>query len=422
VTSSRTRRPFVAHPRHPLTGKQIRVSAPTPRKLEQRLAYLDDLREARRLGTRSDEEIAKDLEHLGKSPDRTLGRAARAYMERSTLAPNTRSTVSRLLSTHLRELAPMNLYALDARRLGKWIDKLRPQLTVSTIGVVWRMLRAIVRHAAEKGWIDHVPWGLWRPTLRAGDVGPSPRPPREAARDPRELRALLEAADKHDAERASSWEPNAREPVACLAAKIAAAAMLGLRKRELGGLEWHDVDAGAELVSIVRQADGRPTKHRRVDVVRALPELFARLEQHRARLEARGMYAPGGPVFPCPWKSEPGAPAHFPADAEVLTIYEFRAVVVRAGLPHPERWSPHSLRDSFVTLENEGAAGDLAAVRERSRHASIGSLVRYLRARSREPAAPRMVLPPAAPSPPALPPAPPPSSSRPVGRGGRRRP
>jgi hypothetical protein len=57
------------------------------------------------------------------------------------------------------------------------------------------------------------------------------------------------------------------------------------------------------------------------------------------------------------------------------------------GLPHAERWTPHSLRDTFVTLEAEGAAGDLAAVAERSRHASID-----LRARTREPAPPRMLL------------------------------
>ena len=98
---------------------------------------------------------------------------------------------------------------------------------------------------------------------------------------------------------------------------------------------------------------------------------------------------PAGPVFPWPhaarWPDHYVAP--YPPRAEVLTTTALRRAVARAGLPNPARWTPHSLRDSFVTLEAAAAGGDLSRVAPRSRHRSMGSLVRYLRALERGPAA-----------------------------------
>jgi hypothetical protein len=48
---TRPARTFVAHPRHPLTGKQFTLRARTKRELEAYLAHLDKLREGLRLGT-----------------------------------------------------------------------------------------------------------------------------------------------------------------------------------------------------------------------------------------------------------------------------------------------------------------------------------------------------------------------------------
>jgi integrase len=383
---TRPPRTFVAHPRHPLTGKQFTLRARTKRELEAYLAHLDKLREGLRLGTLTDHEVAHTLRRLRKHGRRTLEQAARAYMERPHLSPNTRRRVASNLATHLRELASLPLEALEAPRLAAWLERCGRSLTGGTLTVLWRTLRAVMRFALERGWIDRCPWGSWRPTLRGKA---SSRLPREAARHAGELRALLDAARELDELAAR------REPLACSAVKIAAAAFLGLRAGELAGLRWSDVDAAAGVVAIVRQGGdggGRATKARRVDVIAAVSELFEALEDWRLYLEQVLLYAPEGPVFPCAWRSVEGRPLPYLERAEVLTRAELRAAVERAGLPHAERWTPHSLRDTFVTLEAEGAAGDLAAVAERSRHASIGSLVRYLRARTREPAPPRMLL------------------------------
>jgi integrase len=384
-------RTFHADPRHPLTGKQFRIRARTERELHAYLAHLDRIREGLKLGTMTEQEAARILERVSgrRKRGKTLEEAAQAYMQRPHLSPNTRRRVASTLSIHMRELSPLSLEELKAPRVAAWTAARGRHVSVSTLRVLWWTLRSIVRYAIERGWIDRSPWSIWRPDIRGKG---SDRLPREAARHAGELRALLAAAGELDA------LPQVDGVFACSRVKIATAALLGLRAGELAGLRWSDVDVRAQVVAIVRQGEGRATKARRVDVVSAVPELFAVLEDWRVLLEQIELFAPEGPIFPCWWRSQEGKPLPYLERAEVLTRAELRAAVVRAGLPHPERWTPHSLRDTFVTLEAAGAGGDLAAVRERSRHASIGSLVRYLRAATREPAPPRMLL--EAPAPP----------------------
>jgi integrase len=396
-------RRFRAWPRHPLTGRQFTVSAGSERELAALLHHLDTLREGRRLGTISDEDVADKLRRVRRAPRVTFERAARAYIERPSLAPNTRRRVESFLATHGAELAPLSLESLTAPRMTAWIEGLeRTELESSTIGTHWRLVRAIIRYALERGWIERSPWGSWRPTLR----GASGRPPREAARHTGELLELLEAAATLDrrAHRGGRF--------ACSEAKIGAAALLGLRQGELRGLRWPDVDEGALAVRIARQDEGRPTKgaqltrqgaRRRLDVVRAVPQLFFLLVQHRGYLASLDLYDDRGPVFPCAWRSSPGEVRPYLEGARVLHERELRAAVRLAGLPNPERWTPHSLRDSFVTLEAAAEGGkDFAGLKERTRHASDAGLLRYLRARTREPPPPRMLL--EAPQVPALPP------------------
>jgi integrase len=377
----RAPRAYVAHPRHPLTGKQFTLRARTARELESYLAHLDKVREDLRLGIMSEADVSRVLSRLGRTDEpKTFADAAKAYMERPHLSPNTRRRVKSNLAVHLHEIAGLPLTALTAPRVSALLEHASRTLTGGTVSLLWWTIRAIVRYATERGWISYSPWASWRPTIRGK---PSTRLPREAARHAGELRALIDAAGVIDASTGA---------LECLRVKIAVAAFLGLRAGELAGLRWSDIDAPLGVVAIARQGEGRVTKTRRVDVIAAVSELFTILEDWRVLLEQHLLFEPHGPVFPCAWRSTEGAPRPYLERAEVLTAAELRAAVARAGLPHPERWSPHSLRDTFVTLEAQGAAGDLAAVAERSRHASIGSLVRYLRARTREPAPPRMVL------------------------------
>ena len=123
----------------------------------------------------------------------------------------------------------------------------------------------------------------------------------------------------------------------------------------------------------------------RVDALEGPPELFGRLLEQRTRLQHAGLYTPAGPVFPSRRTSTKGRPRK--ALRGPLSAAQLRAVVAAAGLPSPERWSPHSLRDTFVTLEQDRCAGDLRRLMDRTRHATLASLVRYVRALQR-PAAP----------------------------------
>jgi integrase len=175
-----------------------------------------------------------------------------------------------------------------------------------------------------------------------------------------------------------------------LEALIACAALLCLRQGELGGLRWSDVDFGAPLVVLVaRQWAGSALKmNARPQRIEAAEWLRAPLIRHRDRLVNVGLYLPGGPVFPVPasYRDKNGPRAY--TRGQALTSLRLRSAVNRAGLPHAGAWTAHSLRDSFVTLEVGASGGDLARVASRSRHKSLSSFVRYVRALTRDAAPP----------------------------------
>lgn len=362
-----------AHPRHPITGRRLSLTARTPAELAAYMHRLASLRTELRLGMRTTEEIDRELRHLRHGPV-VFERAALAYLARPNLAANTKKRVRSLIDKkrggHLAKLLPLPVSSLDAPTLSTWIASLESAgLHGTSIGTIWRTLRAIVRHAAEKGWIGASPWGTWRPRLR----GTAKRELREAVRSPYELVTLLDAAAAIDNENFQrTW----------LAPLIGCAALLGLRQGELAGLRWSDVeiraDGAAITVLVARQWDGKPLKGsaRPMRIEADAGILAPLLEDHRARMKMIGQWRPDGPIFP---KEKTAAYT----SGQPLTSLNLRACVRRAGLPHVASWSPHSLRDSFVTLEAIATGGDLPRVAERSRHANLTTLVRYLRARTR---------------------------------------
>jgi integrase len=367
-------RSYQAHPRHPLTGKQFTISARTPRELEAYLHRIDVLREELRLEMRTADDVDRALRRIVHGPV-TFERAALSYAAREDLAKSTSQGVLSFVSSAGSALSGRELDDLTAPVVQTWLDRMVAQGAArSSVGKCWRTLRAIVRHAALQGWIGRAPWGTARPRLR-GRVGVG----REAARDIGELTALLSSA-------------RALGPPE-LEAKIATAALLGLRQGEIAGLRWSDVDEQTMTVTIARQYVDRPTKQRKEVPLRGARELFVILAAHRESLDEMGLFSPTGPVFPDPRVSTPGDSRAY-ANGECLTTRSLRAVVKHAHLPNVPRWSPHSLRDSFVTLEARSQIhqGDLKSLAERSRHASVGSLVRYLQSASREPAPPGFEL------------------------------
>jgi integrase len=380
----------------------VRISARTPRELEAYLHTFETMRRELKIGVRTPEEVDRALRRLIHGPI-TLERATIAYARREGLAPE---TVRRLLNSWLpgpaRAIAARELDTLDAALLQQWIDRLLGQgYAGSSIATTWRTLRAVVGYAATRGWVGAAPWGAWKPRIQ-GDK----RASREAARSPEEVARLLAAAREMDDE----LRRTSRRSLCDFEARVASVVLLGLRQGELAGLRWSDLAPADEMVTVARQWDARRLpKGKKVHTLRALPELFELLEGVRRRLEALELLAPGGdgPVFPDPAVAlELSVARHhasgkrpFPLSSKML-----REAVLRAELPRPDAWTATSLRDTFATLEAAAYGSDLAGLSDRTRHASIGSLVRYLKARNRGIAAPGFQLPAASPAPPALPP------------------
>jgi len=363
---------FLSRPVHPVTGKRIEVRARTRRELEARLHHLRSLRTDLRLGIRTGDEVGTSLRGLERKRV-TLLEAADSYADLKRLAPLTRAAARNVVRDQgrvkrgypvkgaLEELAGERLEALTAPRVAKHFRKLGERLAWESVMSAWRQLRAIIRHAAEQGWITAAPWGMWRPARpthpRAG------RPRRECCRSAGERQHLIFCAVAAVPDVVTArWFPVA----------VAVALHTGARKGELAGLEWRDV--GPRSIRIERQYDRRPMKESGARDVEVPADLLVWLGNVRA---VRGAKL-SDPIFPA------ASGGHL-KQGNVIATDDLRRVAARADLGDPKRWSPHSLRDSFVTIEAQACGGDLRRLAERTGHRSIDSLLRYLQTFSREP-------------------------------------
>ena len=373
---------LLSRPRHPITGKRIHIKARTRRELDAFLHRLDVIRQEQRLGIATDGDVAVSLRGLARKRV-TLLEAADSYASLTRLSPRTRAAArnvvrdgGRLLRGYpvkgaLFELAGERLEALTAPRVAKHFRAMAETHAWQSVITSWRKLRAIIRHAAEEGWIMAAPWGMWRPAKPTH--AKEGRARRDCCRSALEREALLQAAIELGA-----WR---------LAAVVAVGAFTGPRKGEIAGLKWFDWDQDAQTLTLMRQGDGRPTKEGQRRKVLA-PELGGPLATYRARLVLEGFSASAtSPMFPTPR-------GNHVRSGNVIDVDKLRAAAARAGLGDPKRWSLHSLRDSFVTIEAQACGGDLRRLAERTGHRSIDSLLRYLQTFDRE-ARPRAALPPA---------------------------
>lgn len=349
------------------------MSARSASELERLLEQIDRLRGELRVGMVSEDEVDRKLRRVRYGSIR-LERVLESYARRKDLSPDTIRAARTALRGPLRELADRPLDELEAPVIAPLFQRIAASYAQSSVTTTWRALRALLRHAAERGWIGRVPWGAWRPRARAGKPG---KPLRECCRNAGERAQLVAAAAELDAE-----DAGAGRSYRALEAKIAAGSFLGLRQGEIAGLRVYDLYPDRATVGVRRQWDGDPIKGGlRGAEVEAPAELFEIFERHMERTGARKPRPPnepGAPLFEAP------SGGYYNRGSKPIPIDALRAVVRRAGLPHVERWTAHSLRDSFATIAAQRYPGDLARIMQCTRHATIESCVRYFRAFQRE--------------------------------------
>ena len=175
-----------AWPRHPVTGAQFRVSADTRRQLESILGLVRQMRLELRLGVRSVVDVDRQLRRLAHGPI-TVARAVDAYVGRSDLSADTRRRVRSWLRGPGRELRGRELDDLDGPTCAAWLGRVRGRSAASSTRTTWNTLCALVRYAAERGWIARLPWGAWRPTGRTVG-GPARASAAGSLQDPRRAR------------------------------------------------------------------------------------------------------------------------------------------------------------------------------------------------------------------------------------------
>jgi|SRR5579862_2568361 len=382
---------LLSRPVHPVTGKRIIIRAHTQRELNAYLHRVHQIRQEVRLGIGDAGDVGRTLRGLERKRV-TLLEAADSYASLNRLAPSTRALARNVVRDNgvqrrgrpvrgaLLELAGERLEALTAPRVAKHFRALGERLAWASIVSTWRQLRAIVRHAAEQGWITAAPWGMWRPA-RPTQARPG-RERRDCCRNVDERGRLLAEAVDVAAER--------KRPRFALA--VVVALFTGARKGELAGLKWNDLAPFLSAdrlyrgipctLTLARQYDERTLKEGKPRVVDLEDYAVARIVHDFEALGARFR----DPMFPA-------ASGGHMKQGDVIDVELLRLAVARAGLGDPKRWSPHSLRDSFVTIEAQACGGDLRRLAERTGHRSIDSLLRYLQTFERNPRAQAPALP-----------------------------
>jgi integrase len=203
--------------------------------------------------------------------------------------PSTVATFRGAVENHIRpelgryllaELRPDDIKRMTTRMRGKG-------LSAKTIHQTYAVLRTALNQAIRERKIT------WNPCSAVAVAGPD-RPPPEVWTPEETARFLARAAEQ---------EPR-------LAVAYQVAAWRGLRRGEIAGLKWADLDLDAGTARVERNvvhADGRihvgePKTARGRRIVGLGPKLTAALREHRKRQAAERLAAPGwhdqGWVFP----------------------------------------------------------------------------------------------------------------------------
>ena len=371
---------YRSQPRHPLTGRQVSVTGKTEGEVMRRVLEIQQLRRDRAAGA-SPEQITSELGRRVMRPKSFTERwkdFEAVHSASSGFQPRLSAWRTRI-EPHFGKRAPAELTAVE---MGRWQAELRKTYAQKSIIDAYWLLAALVRQAIEAGELTAYPWSKWKP--EPPDPGD-----RIGAGTWEEWTALVNAALAHSRER---WERGTYDDVF---QAVVVMGLTGLRQAEAAGLAWECLDldgAGNQVMTVRYQArkgwekrsrDGRPrdlpkAKRARSQVLH--PTVVDVLRRHATELERRGWYRFDGPVFPVhrgEWRKS----------GTVLRTSTIQAIVRAAGLEGSERWSGHSLRHTFCSLE-ANAGTDIRRVQQRAGHADVKVTMGYVHAGRVLPASP----------------------------------
>ena len=302
---------------------------------------------------------------------RTLGEWMTDWLEQTiqpTRTPRTYDTYKGVLANHLiPALGALRLQDVKPMHLEKYYADHRTKLAPATL--------------EQHHMILH---GAFEAALRNGVV------PRNVAKlvngKPHAAHGHAEAVTEHcwTADEAKAFLNAAKGAGNQPAAFYSLALETGMRKSELGGLKWTDIDLGSGTVKIQRQLVVRtghpfafgPVKNKRPRVVRVTTETNALLRRHRAhqaeiKLQSGGRYHDNGLVFAKEWGDVQRSEHTLgdPLGLNNIGQREFARVIKLAGV---RRIKFHGMRHTSATLALECGVS-AKVVQERLGHQKIAT-------------------------------------------------
>ncbi len=365
--------------RHPITGKQLRITDESEAKIQVRIDQIRSINSDFRLGVIGPREAEREisLKLFGAPMVRDLWESYIILLHGQHQV-NTAGLWTVRLEPYFGKL---RVYELSPETMARWEKaELEKGIKPKTIANAFWSLRTAIA-AAVPHRVDEIPWQKWRPRSK---VQGEEYDDRECLTSIPQLGELLRAARVYD-ERVAAIHGYSDAAV-----RLVFLVLTGCRQSEAAAMAWDCVHFDHQPLPEMRiwykstagWKDKHPDWKRPLDAPkmnkRRTQNLHKAVAQvlwiHKERLERLGWYRPDGPVFPVvggEWRS-----AAFIMKNEVL-----REIVGLAGFPNPEKWVVHSTRHSFGTLEAQAAiaAGDVKGFLERGGWTKIETAMGYMR-------------------------------------------
>ncbi len=333
-------------PPDPVTGKrrQKRVSAPTKRECESLATQVIAAAERDSVTAAGKETVRAYLTRWLAAVEPTLKPATfRRYGDMVRL-----HIVPVVGDVRLAKLSPLDIQRLYAERLAAGLSP----TTVSN-------LHAMLHRALEQA----VRWGLLARNMTEMVDPPRRATPETTTWDARQVAAVLALADRDDDGCGALWR---------------LALLTGMRRGEILGLMWQDIDLDRGLLSVRRTLSrgkggtwefGTPKTIAGRRSIALPPSVVESLKRHRIRqLERRLVLGSAWEDRDFVFTNETGGPLHVNA-----LDGRFRRLVASAGVP---RIRFHDLRHTSATLMLANGEHP-KIVQERLGHADIAMTMRY---------------------------------------------